>query len=101
MDGAGLCSPGEWEVAHCRFPDDHKAFIDGLLKCERKLQEVDKSMNFKTILLTISMRRLAESRFSVEAVEEIRDSFHMILKESTHGDGLPEAGTLSRCARSG
>ena len=49
-------------------------------------------MDFKKLLLTISVGRLKGSPFSIEVVEEIRDSLPMILKESGHGDGLPGAG---------
>ena len=50
VDRAGLCSSGRWDVARRRLPDVdvakrfQKALIDGLLKCERKLQEVDESI---------------------------------------------------------
>ena len=70
VDGAGLCSSGRCEVCQRRLPDDHaagrlqKALIDGLLKCEKSLQMVDKAMDLNKLLLTMLEGWPKESPFS-------------------------------------
>ena len=100
VDGAGLCSPGRWEIDKRVLPDDHlhrrirKVLLDGLLKAEKYHQRGNKNFDLKRLLLTIAVGKLKSSPFPAEIVQEVRDDLCVILREAGHGDGLPQSGDV-------
>ena len=92
-------------MAERRLPDDYvarrpqKALIDGLPKREKSLQKIDKAMDLKKLLLTISVGWLKESSFAEDVIYEVRDNLHSILKESRNGDRIPEGVCVAQMSK--
>ena len=102
VDGAGLCSPGRWEVDKRVLPDDHlhrrlrKIVFEGLLDSEKHYQRKDPSFSLKTLLLAVAVGKLKSSPFPAGIVQRVRDDLCCALRDAGHGDGLPQSGDASQ-----
>ena len=96
IDGAGLCSPGRWPKSRRRIPRGGIAqrlqdiLLAGLQRCEKDLP----GGSYKSALGAIITGKVAQSPFSPQVVEEVRDDLRIELKRSGFGDGLPREGDM-------
>ena len=103
VDGAGLCSPGQWPKDRRRLPGDNIAaqlqriLLEGLVRAEPGLP----GGSFKSALAAIVGGKLTKSPFAERLIDEVRSDLRIALKKAGFGDGFPRAATGCSTSRSG